>query len=178
MQAYINYAAPVWVWTLRSLSKKVLCTFAALLRTSFMQVVMAWINACPESSTWSTLVEALNELGHRKTAQEVAERRGMVNSEPRNVYRFWQLIMLGIQGLYCLMYGRTVSPGVLWKLSSQLMWVCQRQMLHIVLKLLVKLCVRENKFNNTEEPPNKGHYGANDFVPCRGVVSISEVKSS
>jgi hypothetical protein len=42
------------------------------------EVVMAWINACPESSTWSTLVEALNEVGHRKSAQEVAERRGIV----------------------------------------------------------------------------------------------------
>ena len=26
------------------------------------------------------------------------------------------------------------------------------------------------------EPPNKGHYGANDIVPCREVVPISEVK--
>ena len=26
------------------------------------------------------------------------------------------------------------------------------------------------------EPLNKGHYGANDFVPCREVVLISEVK--
>ena len=26
------------------------------------------------------------------------------------------------------------------------------------------------------EPPNKGHYGANDFVPCRDTVSVSEVK--
>ena len=24
------------------------------------------------------------------------------------------------------------------------------------------------------EPPNKGQYGTNDFVPCREVVSISE----
>ena len=68
--------------------KNVLSTFVALLHTSFLQVVMAWINTCPESSTWSTLVEALNEVGHRKTAQEVAERRGMVNTEPRNVYGF------------------------------------------------------------------------------------------
>ena len=28
----------------------------------------------------------------------------------------------------------------------------------------------------TVEPPNKGHFGANSFVPCREVVSISEVK--
>ena len=28
----------------------------------------------------------------------------------------------------------------------------------------------------TVEPPNKGHYGANDYVPCREVVPISEVK--
>ena len=41
-----------------------------------VQVVMAWINMCPESSTWSTLVEALTEVGHRKVAHEVAERRG------------------------------------------------------------------------------------------------------
>ena len=26
------------------------------------------------------------------------------------------------------------------------------------------------------EPPNKGHFGANSFVPCREVVLISEVK--
>ena len=26
------------------------------------------------------------------------------------------------------------------------------------------------------EPPNKGHYGANNFVLCREVVPISEVK--
>ena len=26
----------------------------------------------------------------------------------------------------------------------------------------------------TVEPPNKGHYGDNDFVPCREVVPISE----
>ena len=26
------------------------------------------------------------------------------------------------------------------------------------------------------EPPNKGHFGANSFVPCREVVPISEVK--
>ena len=29
---------------------------------------------------------------------------------------------------------------------------------------------------NTVEPPNKGHYGANNLVPCREVVPISEVK--
>ena len=29
---------------------------------------------------------------------------------------------------------------------------------------------------NTVEPPNKGHFGANSFVPCREVVPISEVK--
>ena len=26
------------------------------------------------------------------------------------------------------------------------------------------------------EPPNKGHFGANSFVPCREVVPISEVE--
>ena len=29
---------------------------------------------------------------------------------------------------------------------------------------------------NTVEPLNKGHFGANSFVPCREVVPISEVK--
>ena len=28
---------------------------------------------------------------------------------------------------------------------------------------------------STVEPPNKGHFGANRFVPCREVVPISEV---
>ena len=28
----------------------------------------------------------------------------------------------------------------------------------------------------TVEPLNKGHFGANSFVPCREVVLISEVK--
>ena len=28
----------------------------------------------------------------------------------------------------------------------------------------------------TVEPLNKGHFGANSFVPCREVVPISEVK--
>ena len=28
----------------------------------------------------------------------------------------------------------------------------------------------------TVEPPNKGHLGANSFVPCREVLPISEVK--
>ena len=28
----------------------------------------------------------------------------------------------------------------------------------------------------TVEPPNKGHFGTNGFVPCREVVPISEVK--
>ena len=29
---------------------------------------------------------------------------------------------------------------------------------------------------HTVEPLNKGHFGANTFVPCREVVPISEVK--
>ena len=41
-----------------------------------VQVVMAWINTCPETATWTNLVEALTEVGRRKTAQEVAEKRG------------------------------------------------------------------------------------------------------
>ena len=36
------------------------------------------------------------------------------------------------------------------------------------------LCTRMNVA--TVEPPNKGHFGANSFVPCREVVPISEVK--
>ena len=28
----------------------------------------------------------------------------------------------------------------------------------------------------TVEPPNNGHFGDNNFVPCREVVPISEVK--
>ena len=30
--------------------------------------------------------------------------------------------------------------------------------------------------NTGVEPLNKGHFGANSFVPCREVVPISEVK--
>ena len=30
--------------------------------------------------------------------------------------------------------------------------------------------------SSTVEPPNKGHFGANGFVPCREVVPFSEVK--
>ena len=40
-------------------------------------MVTAWINTCPETATWTNLVEALTEVGRRKTAQEVAEKRGM-----------------------------------------------------------------------------------------------------
>ena len=29
----------------------------------------------------------------------------------------------------------------------------------------------------TVEPPNKGHFGGNNFVPCREVVPISEVNN-
>ena len=29
---------------------------------------------------------------------------------------------------------------------------------------------------NTVEPPNKGHFGANSFVPCREVIPVLEVK--
>ena len=31
-------------------------------------------------------------------------------------------------------------------------------------------------YNNTVEHPNKVHFGGNNFVPCREVVPISEVK--
>ena len=30
--------------------------------------------------------------------------------------------------------------------------------------------------SGTVEPLNKGHFGANSFIPCREVVPISEVK--
>ena len=33
-----------------------------------------------------------------------------------------------------------------------------------------------DRYSSTVEPPNKGHFGANSFVPCREVVPISEVK--
>ena len=41
-----------------------------------------------------------------------------------------------------------------------------------------KLFLTPNPFYiiDTVEPPNKGHFGANSFVPCREVVPISEVK--
>ena len=35
---------------------------------------------------------------------------------------------------------------------------------------------RDDRVRGTVEPPNKGHFGANSFVPCREVVCISEVK--
>ena len=37
--------------------------------------------------------------------------------------------------------------------------------------------MEEKEFKvNTVEHPNKEHFGANSFVPCREVVPISEVK--
>ena len=47
------------------------------LQRRLSEVVITWINACPEKATWTTLVEALTEMGQRKTAQEVAEKRGL-----------------------------------------------------------------------------------------------------
>ena len=41
-------------------------------------MLTAWINTCPETATWTNLVEALTEVGQRKTAQQVAETRGKV----------------------------------------------------------------------------------------------------
>ena len=32
------------------------------------------------------------------------------------------------------------------------------------------------KYGITVEPPNKGHIGGNNVIPCRGVVPMSEVK--
>ena len=54
------------------------------------------------------------------------------------------------------------APGLLsappeWRLAGSLEGEKER-----------KLC--------TVEPLNKGHFGANNFVPCREVVPISEVK--
>ena len=39
-------------------------------------MVTAWIDACPEGATWPNLVEALTEMGRRKNAKQVAEKRG------------------------------------------------------------------------------------------------------
>ena len=36
--------------------------------------------------------------------------------------------------------------------------------------------LQQQKVSCTVEPPNKGHFGANSFVPCREAVPISEVK--
>ena len=44
----------------------------------FVQVITAWINTCPEAATWKNLIEALTEMGQRKIAQEVAEKRGKI----------------------------------------------------------------------------------------------------
>lgn len=43
----------------------------------YEQVLEAWIERCPETSTWTNLVEALTEVGRRKDAQYVAEKRGI-----------------------------------------------------------------------------------------------------
>ena len=48
------------------------------LQRRLSEVVITWINACPEKATWTTLVEALTEMGRRKNAQEVAERTGLL----------------------------------------------------------------------------------------------------
>ena len=37
-------------------------------------------------------------------------------------------------------------------------------------------CIRLVMVLTTVEPPKKGHFEANSFVPCREVVPISEVK--
>ena len=40
---------------------------------------------------------------------------------------------------------------------------------------VVKVVPHRRDFETTVEPPNKEHFGANSFVPCREVVPISEV---
>ena len=74
---------------------------------------------------------------------------------------------------YVIQYGET-----------DLLFACKENDLRIVKKILSKgadpnipnmvSCFFINK--DTVEPPNKGHYGANGFVPCREIVPISEVK--
>ena len=41
-----------------------------------LQVVTTWIDSYPEDATWPNLVEALTEMGQRKNAKLIAERRG------------------------------------------------------------------------------------------------------
>ena len=53
--------------------------------------------------------------------------------------------------------GRTVQVSMLMLLSR-------------IREVPLKVC--------TGEPLNKGHFGGNNFVPCREVVLISEVKNA
>ena len=39
----------------------------------------------------------------------------------------------------------------------------------------MRTVIGESPIRNTLEPPNKGHYGANDFAPCRDVVYFSVI---
>ena len=40
----------------------------------------------------------------------------------------------------------------------------------------LSVCMYNTHNTCTVEPPNKGHFGANSYVPCKEVVPISEVK--
>ena len=51
-----------------------------------------------------------------------------------------------------------------WKLSEQ---ISSQKIKH-----------RSAPIYTVEPPNNKGHFGANSFVPCREVVPISEVKNT
>lgn len=91
-----------------------------------IQVVTAWINGCPEAATWTNLVEALTEVGRRKNAQEIAEKRGTLLQVQMYVMcdkTFLELqaitttnmnIVLynfSLQGLYCLVFMMMVNYG-------------------------------------------------------------------
>jgi hypothetical protein len=56
------------------------------------EVVTAWINTCPETATWTNLVEALTEVGRRKTAQEVAEKRGIILPGVNDDGQLWKAL--------------------------------------------------------------------------------------
>ena len=57
--------------------------------------------------------------------------------------------------------GHTAFPG---RVSGQVKHLVRLRRVHGI----------HGCMNFTVEPPNKGHFGANSFVPCREVVPISE----
>ena len=64
-------------------------------------------------------------------------------------------------------YSRSVSPQHLQTL------LCLSLSIQLLQTWLLLMMVSRHVLG-TVEPPNKGHFGANSFVPCREVVSISE----